>query len=106
MSPLELARRAAKKAKKVFRHNQRQYLRRKAVKKNLVKADKEFYAESCRAFAELCQTLRDCNAILRGKLTEHEANTTRAQREALQFAAGFRLGQETTLREQAALTQK
>src|ERR1035437_5202519 len=99
MSPLELARRAAKKAKKVFRHNQRQYLRRKAVKKRLVKADKEFYAESCRAFAELCLTLRNCDAALRRELKEHEAKTTRAQREGLQFSKGWTLGRETLLRE-------
>src|ERR1035437_654343 len=103
MTTLELARRAAKKAKKLFRYKQRWYLRRKAVKKKLVKGEKEAYKASCAAFEELCVELRNVRDVLRGERMAHEAKTTRAQREALQFAAGFRLGQETQKRMQETI---
>ena len=89
MTALESARRAAKKAKKVFRHNQRQYLRRKAYKKKLVKGEIEMYKASCLEFALLCEELRNVKAVLRGERMEHEAKTTKAQREALAYAKGW-----------------
>jgi len=99
------AQRAAKAVKKRFRHNQAQYLRRKAVKVALVKGEAEAYKASIQAFMNLCAELRDCAAVLRNATTSYEATLTKAQRDALQYSQGWRDAKDHSLREQAERTR-
>jgi len=93
-SALLAEKRKAKSIKKVFRKNQDQYLRRKAVKKALVKGEAEAYRASIKAFDDLCRELRDTAARLKGARTSYENSLPSVIKLQLEYARGWREGQE------------
>jgi hypothetical protein len=60
-----------------------------------------FYKDSVHELQGVFQELRACKDVLRNARTEYESTLSKAQREALQYALGFREGKEALLREQA-----
>ena len=94
-------RKKAKQLIKRHRHNQKMYEQRKAVKRALLKGEKEAYTANIKACTELYKELRDCTARLKGARTSYDESLPVTTRLQLEYSRGWRDREQAYKQEQA-----